>query len=77
MTINEIKKKLKDKGWKLQIWEEWGDLVGATLWCIKNPAIHISLNEFGKYSIGQQGSKKKAYLCAAQKAEWFAKEYLR
>jgi hypothetical protein len=75
LTTSDIKKRLKSKGWKLTIWEEWGDLVGATLWNIKHPA--INLNDYGKYSIGQQGSKKKAYLCAAQKAEWFAKEYLK
>jgi hypothetical protein len=76
-TIAEIKKYLKKKGWKLRIWEEWGDLVGATLWCIDNSAIHIGLNDCGKFSIGQQGSRKKAYLCAAKKALWFAKKYLK
>ena len=76
LTIKEIKKYIKSKGWNLQIWEEWGDLVGATLWCIKYPAIYISLNESGKYSAHMSGSLRKAKLKTAQKALWFAEKYL-
>jgi len=76
LKFSEIKKYIKIMGYELLIYEDWSDLVGATI-RIPKTDILIELNKFGKYSIEMQGSKEKAYLAAAQKAYLFVKKYLR
>ena len=69
-------------GYDLQIWSEFSDLCGATIWfgppTVFGKVYHIDLNEYSKYAAGAcKGGLKEAKLHAAQKAYWFVKTHLK